>query len=96
MQAPVVSYSFNLKDAHVFYCKHDHTMNFIMDDDSRLEINGIDERTMFTCVRNAIAAGDGIIKELEGKPYQLEAAQAMIDVLEGFIDAYKPNTEDDK
>ena len=89
MQAPTVSYTFFLKDAHMFYCKHDDTMNFIADDESRVEIAGISARTMFTCARNAFCAGDNILKELEGKPHQLEAAREMIEALEGFLDAYK-------
>ena len=89
MLSPTVSYNFFLKDAHMFYCKHDDTMNFYAEEEGRVEIAGIDARTMFTCARNALCAGDNIIKELEGKPWQLESARDMIEALEGFIDAYK-------
>lgn len=92
VNAPTVSYTFNTKDAYMFYCTHDDTMNFIADDESRIEVAGIDAATMFTCARNALCAGDNIIKELQGKSHQLQAARDMIEALQGFIDAY--NKED--
>ena len=93
MLSPTVSYNFFLKDAHMFYCKHDDTTNFYAEEEGRVEIAGIDARTMFTCARNALCAGDNIIKELDGKPWQLESARDMIEALEGFIDAYKEEDE---
>ena len=95
MLSPTVSYTFFLKDAHMFYCKHDDSMNFCADDEGRVEIAGISARTMFTCARNALCGGDNILKELEGKPYQLEAAREMIEALEGFLDAYKTDETND-
>ena len=89
MLSPSVSYTFRLSDASMFYCSHDDTVNFYRDDDSRLEVAGITADTMFTCVRNAFCCGDNILKEVQGKPYQIQAARDMIEALEGFIDAYK-------
>ena len=89
MISPTVSYSFRLSGSHMFYCTHDDSMNFCTDDDSRLEVSGINADQMFTCVRNALCCGDNILKEVQGKSYQLKAARDMIEALEGFIDAYK-------
>ena len=90
MKAPNVSYTFRLSsDVHMFHCEHDDTMNFCTDDHSRLEVAGIQSDTMFTCVRNARCCGDNILKEVQGKSYQLKAARDMIEALEGFIDAHK-------
>ena len=87
MQAPTVSYTFYLKDAHMFYCKHDDTMNFIHDDESRLEVGGITADQMFMCIGNAICAKDNILDEITSlKPYQVERTQEMINKLQEFID----------
>jgi len=87
MQAPTVSYTFYLKDAHMFYCKHDDTMNFIHDDESRLEVGGITADQMFMCIGNAICAKDNILDEITSlKPYQIERTQEMINKLQEFID----------
>ena len=89
MLSPTVSYGFHLKDSHMFYYGADNTMNFSNENDERIEISGIKEEQMFICARNALCAGDNILKQLSGKPFQLEAARDMIEALEGFIDAYK-------
>jgi hypothetical protein len=89
MLSPTISYGFNLKDAHMFYYSADGTMNFSNENEERIEISGINEEQMFICARNALCCRDNILKELNGKSYQLEAAREMIEALEGFIDAYK-------
>ena len=92
MNAPTVSYSFHLKDAHMFYCKHDDTMNFIMDDDSRLEVGGINADQMMICIGNAICAKDNILDEIKSlKPYQVERVQEMITNLQTFLDKHNNN-----
>lgn len=79
----------------MFYCKHDDTMNFIMDDDSRLEISGINVDTMMVCIGNALCAKDNILDEINSlKPYQVERVKEMINNLQTFLN--KHNTEDDK
>ena len=95
MLSPTISYGFHLKDAHMFYYKNDGTMNFSNENEERIEISGIDEQTMFICARNVLCAGDNILKELNGKPFQLEAARNMIEALEGFIDAHKTDKTND-
>ena len=89
MQAPTVSYSFHLKDAHMFYCKHDDTMNFIMDDDSRLEVGGITVDAMMVCIGNALCAKDNILDEIQSlKPYQVARVKEMINNLQTFFDKH--------
>ena len=89
MQAPTVSYNFFVKNAYMFYCKHDDTMNFIADDESRIEIGGIDASSMFVCIGNAICSKDGILDEINSlKPHQLERAQEMITKLQAFVDKH--------
>jgi len=71
----------------MFYCKHDDTMNFIHDDESRLEVGGITADQMFMCIGNAICAKDNILDEITSlKPYQVERTQEMINKLQEFID----------
>jgi len=71
----------------MFYCKHDDTMNFIHDDESRLEVGGITADQMFMCIGNAICAKDNILDEITSlKPYQIERTQEMINKLQEFID----------
>lgn len=77
----------------MFYCKHDDTMNFIMDDESRLEVGGITADQMMQCIGNAICAKDNILDEITSlKPYQIERVQEMIDNLQSFLN--KHNKDD--
>ena len=87
MQAPTVSYNFFMKDAYMFYCKHNDTMNFIADDESRVEVGGIDISSVYTMIGNAICTNEGILDELPAlKPHQLERTQEMINKLQAFLD----------
>jgi len=71
----------------MFYCKHDDTMNFIHDDESRLEVGGITADQMFNTIGNAICANDGILDEIKSlRPHQIERTQEMINKLQEFID----------
>lgn len=89
MNAPSVSYTFRLKDVHMFYCEHDDTMNFVDEsDESRLEVAGITSDDMFCCIGNALVAGDNILGYVTGKPWQVKRAQEMIDKLQTFIDKH--------
>ena len=73
----------------MFYCKHDDTMNFCMDDDSRLEVGGITSDQMFMAIGNAICAKDNILDEITSlKPYQVERTQEMIDNLQAFLNKH--------
>jgi len=93
MLSPTVSYTFFLKDAYMFYCKHDDTMNFIHDDESRLEVGGISVDQMFNTIGNAICANDGILDEIKSlRPHQIERTQEMINKLQSFLD--KHNNDD--
>ena len=77
----------------MFYCKHDNSMNFIHDDESRLEVYGVTADQMFMCIGNAICAKDNILDEIKSlKPYQVERVQEMITNLQSFLD--KHNNDD--
>jgi hypothetical protein len=92
MLSPTVSYTFFLKDAYMFYCKHDDTMNFIHDDESRLEVGGISVDQMFNTIGNAICAKDNILDEITSlKPHQIERTQEMINNLQSFLDKHNNN-----
>ena len=87
MNAPSVSYTFNLKDVHMFYHEGDNSMNFAShDDDGRIEIYGINAENMFQCIGNALCCGMSILDEIKGTPWQLDRAQEMINKLQVFID----------
>ena len=87
MQAPTVSYSFNVKDVHMFYHNCDNSMNFSShDDDGRIEIYGITPDDMFQCAGNALCCGSSILDEIKGQHWQIERAQEMITKLQAFID----------
>ena len=74
----------------MFYCKHDDTMNFIMDDESRLEVGGITADQMMQCIGNAICANDNILDEITSlRPYQVERVQEMINNLQSFLNKHK-------
>ena len=76
----------------MFYCKHDNSMNFIHDDESRIEVYGVTADEMFTCIGNAICAKDNILDEIKAlKPYQVERVQEMITNLQTFLDKHKNN-----
>lgn len=73
----------------MFYCEHDNTMNFIdHEDESRIEIANISPRDMFTCIGNALAAGESLLDHIEGKPWHVSRAREMIVYLEEFIDKH--------
>ena len=77
----------------MFYCQHDDSMNFITDDDSRLEVGGITPEQMMQCIGNAICARDNILDDITSlKPYQVERVQEMITNLQSFLD--KHNKDD--
>ena len=76
----------------MFYCQHDDTMNFITDDDSRLEVGGITPDQMMQCIGNAICAGDNILDEIKSlKPYQVERVEEMIQSLQTFLNKHNNN-----
>ena len=73
----------------MFYCKHDNSMNFIHDDESRIEVYGVTADEMFTCIGNAICAKDSILDKIKSlEPYQVERVQEMITKLQEFVDNY--------
>jgi len=76
----------------MFYCKHDDTMNFIHDDESRIEVAGISVDQMFTTIGNAICANDGILDDIKSlRPHQIERTQEMINKLQTFLDKHNNN-----
>ena len=67
-------------------------MNFITDDESRLEVGGINADQMMQCIGNAICAGDNILDEIKSlRPYQVERVQEMINKLQTFLDKHNNN-----
>ena len=87
MQAPTVSYTFHVKDVHMFYHEADSSMNFSShEDDGRIEIHGIEPEDMFQCVGNALCCNMSILKEVKGTHWQIERAKEMITNLQAFID----------
>ena len=76
----------------MFYCKHDNSMNFIHDDESRIEVYGVTADQMMQCIGNAICARDNILDEITSlKPYQVERVQEMITNLQTFLDKHNNN-----
>ena len=76
----------------MFYCKHDNSMNFIHDDESRIEVYGVTADEMFTCIGNAICARDNILDEITSlKPYQVERVEEMIQSLQSFLNKHNNN-----
>ena len=77
----------------MFYCKHDNSMNFIHDDESRIEVYGVTADQMMQCIGNAICARDNILDEITSlKPYQVERVEEMIQCLQSFLN--KHNKDD--
>ena len=92
MNAPTVSYTFQVNGAYMFYCKHDDPLNFIHDDESRIEVSGISVDQMFNTIGNAICANDGILDDIKSlRPHQLERTQEMINKLQTFLDKHNNN-----
>ena len=78
----------------MFYHNCDNSMNFSShDDDSRIEIFGVEANDMYMCVGNALCCGSSILDEIKGTDWQIERAQEMITKLQAFID--KHNTTND-
>ena len=79
----------------MFYCKHDNTMNFIVDDEARIEVGGIDVHQMMQCIGNAICAKDSVLDEIESlKPYQITRVEEMISTLQTFLDEHTTKEDD--
>ena len=78
----------------MYYCEHDNSMNFCMDDDSRLEVCGIEPRAMFMAARNALASKDPITNYILGKTWEVESAKEMITALQAFVDKHTTKEDD--
>lgn len=84
-----------MKDAHMFYCGHDNTMNFTTDDESRLEVAGISADQMMQCIGNAICSKHSVLDEIESlKPYQVERVEEIISTLQTFLEKHTSGTEE--
>ena len=96
MQAPDIKYEFFIKDAHAHWCIHDDSVNITeTTSESGVVIQGVKAEAMFMMARNALACKHeySVFEELVPKPYHINAAKEMIDVLQKFVDKHTPNEE---
>jgi len=81
-----------MNSAYMFYCHDDETMNFIADDESRIEVAGISADQMFNTIGNAICSEASILKVIKSlRPHQIERTQEMIDKLQSLLDKHNNN-----
>lgn len=89
MNAPDLTYEFYIKDAHAHWSIHCDAIHITeCDSESGVTVNGVNADKMFMMCRNALACKReySVFKELTNKPYNIKAAQEMMDALKTFIE----------
>ena len=91
MIKPKVKYTFDIKDATLFYSDYDHSMNFETQDscefDDGVTICGVEPESVFMMCRNVLACREPIQNKLTVRDWHITSAKEMITALEKFIES---------
>ena len=97
MQAPELTYEFYIPAAHAHWSIHADAIHITESaSESGVIVNGVKADAMFMMCRNALACKReySVFHELTNKPYNINAAKEMIDVLQSFVDANTTKEEE--
>ena len=98
MQAPELTYEFYIPGAHAHWSIHADAIHITEGaSESGVTVNGVKADAMFMMCRNALACKReySVFHELTNKPYNIKAAQEMIDALQSFVDANTTKEEEE-
>ena len=92
IQPPKIRYTFDIKDATLFYSAWDNSINIETQESIEFEdglcITGIEPETVFMMCRNVLANTNKPIQyEFNAKDHHVNAAKDMIIALQEFVDS---------
>ena len=94
---PRIRYTFDIKDASLFYSTYDNSFNFDTPDSIELDdglcISGVNPEAVFMFCRNVLACREPIQDNFIPKDYQVKAAKDMITALQKFVDSKEKKQE---
>ncbi len=85
LQQPTVMYTYYMRDAQVFWAKHDDSINVHDFDDNHISINGVDADNFFRACRNAMCSNNPLFDELKSK-HNRGYAEEMIKALQAYLE----------
>ena len=91
IQPPKIRYTFDIKDATLFYSSWDNSINIESQESIEFEdglcITGIEPETVFMMCRNVLINNKPIQYEFKAKDHHVESAKDMITALQKFVDS---------
>ena len=92
IQPPKIRYTFDIKDATLFYSAWDNSINIESQESIEFEdglcITGIEPETVFMMCRNVLANGNKPIQyEFKANDHHVTSAKEMITALQKFVDS---------
>ena len=88
---PKIRYTFDIKDAQVFYSEYDNSINIETQESIEFEdgicITGIAPETVFQLCRNVLACCEPIQYKFNTKDWHVRYAKEMITALQEFVDS---------
>lgn len=91
IQPPKIRYTFDIKDAQLFYSEYDNSINIETQESIEFEdgicITGIEPETVFTMCRSVLASSEPIQYKFNAKDWHVRYAKEMITALLEFVDS---------
>jgi len=88
---PRIRYTFDIKNATLFYSEYDNSINVETQESIELEdgvsICGIEPETVFMLCRNVLACCEPIQYKFKAKDWHVKSAKEMITALQEFVDS---------